>query len=467
MSPSEIISHARDSYRSLHLEQLESESLHLNAELFFPAVTYPPLGKLPKEVPAGLLPPTDRLLQGPVAAYFHIPFCRTRCTFCHWVVRTNASDDEKLRYLEALEQEMILHKRRLGVDRIPARSVLVGGGTPTLLSLPLLERFLQAIHRHFDLSACAQFSYEPEPRTILGEEGRERLRLLREYGVQRLSMGVQSFDDAVLKGLGRTHSGSEAREAIRAILEAGFSSVSIDLIYGLPGQSLESWTDTMLQAVASGAHAWQLYRLRVLPHGDSPGRIVEDYKRTPDRYPDVEDVLLQKTIGIEVSRAHGFDEHYTRIFARSPEHISYYLHDVNVRLSDVVGVGVSSWSNFGRVFINNTPDIDRYHGLVAEGSIPYDRGLSRSDDDELRRSLILPLKNDRLDRSWFQARTGVDVESAFGPVLGRLAELGMVEESDGCIRLTRRGRFCADEVAMRFYAPRYVPGRRLEEAPAS
>ena len=434
----------------------------MDAELFYPAVTYPPLGKLPAQAQDDLLPASGRLNEGGAAAYFHVPFCRSRCTFCHWVVRTGAGDDEKLRYLEAMEREMVLHKRRLGVDRIPVRSVLVGGGTPTLLSPALLDRFLASIHRHFDLSGCRQFSYEPEPRTVLGEDGDECLRILREHGVQRLSMGVQSFDDAVLKRLGRTHSAAEARKAITRILESGFGSVSIDLIYGLPGQTMESWADTMLQAIASGAHAWQLYRLRVLPHGDLPGRIVEDYRREPSRFPEVDDVLLLKTIGIELSRSHGFDEHYTRIFARSPEHISYYLHDVNVRLADVVGVGVSSWSNYGRVFLNNTPDLDQYHGWVDAGRIPYNRGLLRTEDDEMRRSLILPLKNYRVDRKWFRERTGADLDAVFGAPLQRLKALGMVDEQDDGFSLTRRGRFCADEVAMLFYAPQYVPARNLE-----
>lgn len=462
MRPSEIIDHAREWYQSLRLDELRIEGLHMDAELFYPAVTYPPLGKLPTQAQDDLLPVRGHLEDGAAAAYFHVPFCRSRCTFCHWVVSTGAGDDEKLRYLEAMEQEMVLHKRRLGLDRIPVRSVLVGGGTPTLLSPALLERFLASIHRHFDLSRCRQFSYEPEPRTVLGEQGEERLRILREHGVQRLSMGVQSFDDAVLKKLGRTHSAAEAREAIRRIVEAGFGSVSIDLIYGLPGQTMESWADTMLQAVASGAHAWQLYRLRVLPHGDLPGRIVDDYRREPSRFPEVADVLLLKSMGIQLSQAHGFDEHYTRIFARSPEHISTYLHDVNARLSDAVSVGVSSWSNYGRVFLNNTSDADQYYKWVAAGRIPYDRGLLRTDDDEMRRSLILPLKNDRVDRNRFRERTGADLDAVFGGPLQRLKERGMVEDWDGGVALTRRGRFCADEVAMLFYAPQYVPARSLE-----
>lgn len=459
---------ARRQYESLRLGELPSEGMSLDAELFLPVITYPPLCCLEEQADDSIVRGTAATSERGLAAYFHIPFCRTRCSFCHWVVRTGTSDADKAHYLDSLEQEMVLHKRRLGVERIPVRSVLVGGGTPTLLSPPLLVRFLESVHRHFDLSQCRQFTCEPEPVTILGAQGAEVLRILHAHGVQRLSMGVQSFDDTLLRTLGRTHDGHQALRAIERIREAGFSSISIDLIYGLPEQTLESWVETMLQAVRSGADAWQLYRLRILPHGDSPGRIASQYQRAPNRFPGVDDVLLMKLIGIEVSREHGFDQWYTRIFARGAEHISQYLHDVNVGLLDVVGSGVSSWSNFGNVFTNNIgPDFEAWHDRILRGQIPIDRGLVRSSDEETRRCFILPLKNDRLHKPAFEARTGMTAASQFGPTLERLKRLDLLAEDDQYLWLTPRGRFCADEVAALFFDPRHVRERQLEPVSAA
>ncbi|MBM3776197.1 MAG: coproporphyrinogen III oxidase family protein, partial [Acidobacteria bacterium] len=377
------------------------------------------------------------------------------------------TDDEVDHYLSLLEREMILQKARLGVDLIPARSVLIGGGTPSFLSPPQLERFLQSIHRHYNLSQCAQFSFEPEPSTMLGEEGGARIRLLKEYGVTRTSMGVQSFDDQVLRFVGRNHSATQALEAIARLREGGIESISIDLIYGLPDQSMEAWIHTMQTALESGADAWQLYRLRILPHGDKPGKIVQQFQKAPSRFPGVDDTLLMKVIGIMMSEEGGFHEHYTRIFARSPQHISYYLHDVNVGLSDVVGVGVSAWSNFGDTFALNIGDnLPAYFERLQRDRLPVDRGMRRDADDERRRSFILPLKNVAVDKAAYLARTGETVEP-FREEVEKMKALGLIEEDEHQVRLTTRGRFFADEVCMQFFSPRHIPKRQLTQIAAS
>lgn len=463
MIDTDVIQRAEEAYRNLRLDALRSGVLrHVGADFFFPVITYPPLTQLPELSEEALYGARVRS-DLPMAGYAHIPFCRTRCTFCHWVVKTGADDDEVMRYLDHLEREMELHKARLGVDRIPVSSMLIGGGTPSFLSPRHLARFMESIHRHYDMSRCQQFSFEPEPSTVVEPAGAERLRILMDAGVNRVSMGVQSFDDALLAQLGRNHDSATALAAIARMREAGIPSISIDLIYGLAEQSLESWAATMATAVRSGADAWQLYRLRILPHGDRPGKVVQQYKHAPSRFPGVDDVLIMKKLGIMVSTENGFPEQYTRIFARAPEHISYYLHDVNVKLRDVVGVGVSAWSNFGRAFaLNIGNNLPLYHERIGAGRLPVDRGLVRTEDDEMRRAFILPLKNQRVCRADFEARIGTTVEAQLGAEITRLQALGLIDQDEAYVWLTRRGRFLADEICMQFFAPQHVPKRTLE-----
>lgn len=463
MNVGAVIRDAEQAWRDLRLDELVVQGVeHVDAELFFPAITYPPLCELHalSQAESDVEPAKPGAL---MCGYIHIPFCRTRCTFCHWVVLTGSSDEAIDTYLDHLEREMVLHKSCLGVDRLAVSSLLIGGGTPSSLSPRQIERFMQIIHRHYDLSRCRQFSYEPEPSTLLDADGPARLKILRAHGVNRVSMGVQSFDDALLRQLGRNHTAAQGLQAIERIREAGIDSISIDLIYGLPEQSLEAWVKTLQTAVRSGADAWQLYRLRILPHGDRPGKVVEQYQRAASRFPTVSDVLLMKKIGIMVSRDNGFPERYTRIFAREDRHISYYLHDVNARLSDIVGAGVSAWSNFGRTFtLNIGNNLPLYYEHIAQGRMPFDRGLVRSADDEMRRSFILPLKNARVDKRAFAAKNGVTVAAAFGARVAHLERLGLLTQNDEEVRLTSRGRFCADEIAFLFFAPQHVPRREFE-----
>lgn len=464
-----MISAAHERCKELAIEQLEDEGLVRSSELFFPVITYPPPVGLPRWSEAQMFRDALDFNRENFTLYVHIPFCLTRCVFCHWVVTLGSDEERVQRYLDALNREFTAFSRRLGGGpRLRPTSVLIGGGTPTYPVARQMDTFFQLLHKHFDLSACQQFSMEAEPSTLLGAEGDARLAVMREHGVDRVSMGVQAFHDRLLKGLGRVHDSATALRAIERLHEAGIPSVSIDLIYGLPNQTLEDWLETMQTAISSGADAWQLYRLRILPHGDKPGKIIEQYKKQQDRFPHMDDVYIMKMLGWNISEENGFRQHYTRIFARSPQHISYYLHDVNDKLLDVAGFGISSWSNIGRTFTQNIGnDFHRYYEETEQDRLPVDRGLRRDEDDEMRRDFILPLKNTQVDLKRFRASTGHDPHhTSLTEPLQRMTKLGLLEQDGDFIRMTHRGRFFADEVAMQFFAHRYLPQRELAHSSA-
>jgi oxygen-independent coproporphyrinogen-3 oxidase len=266
-----------------------------------------------------------------------------------------------------------------------------------------------------------------------------------------VSLGVQSFVDALLKMNGRHHSADQAREAIARVHEAGIPSVSIDLIYGLTGQSVDNWLYSLNAAIASGADAWQLYRLRIAACGDRPGGVVGHAARKPSQYSSVDQTLLMKMLGIQLSEEAGFQQHYTRIFARSAEHISTYLHDVNAMLSDVIGIGISSWGNVGHSYLLNIGnDFPRYFAAVEGGGFAVDRGLVRNAEEEARHAFILQLKNWRVENALFHARTGKAPRDFFGETLDRLLALRLLEEDKESVSLTDRGRFYADQVVAQF-----------------
>lgn len=456
----EIIDRARAGVEQLDIPQLQTLGiLPDGGKKFFPVIGYPPLTMFRDMDQSALFDRFEQRPASPTIAYFHIPFCPSRCTFCHWITKTKSPDEAVDEYVDYLEKEMALYKRNMGVDKIPASSVLVGGGTPTYLTAKQMEKFFTAINTHFDLSGCTQFSMEAEPGTLLGDEGAARLKVMKEFNVDRISMGVQSFDDDVLRYMGRTHTGSQAVAAVEAIHKAGISNVMIDLIYAYPNQTPEMWVENLRTAASLDVAGWQLYRLRVKQHGDRQGRILKVLNRDPERFPTLEETYLMKYLGIMYSEELGYGEHQTRIFSKKKDEISHYLRDWCCALTDVVGIGVSSWSNLRGVFTLNVGDhdLEKYYDYVREGKVAVNRGKIRDRDDELRRSFILPLKNMKVSKAFFKEKTGLTVGEVFGEQIAWYKEHDLIAENNTHIWLTHRGRFFADEVSTQFFNPSYLP----------
>lgn len=458
MTPQERIEKAHQAFAQLNDQELVDAGIHKPDNYFMPIITYPAMSKMPAAT-ADQLIPFGTKLQQPTAVYIHIPFCITRCLFCHWVIKLNTPEDEVARYLKCLDLEFERHRQRYGLSgKINASSILVGGGTPTLLSPAHMKMFFDIVHKHVDMDKVTQFSYEGEPSTLLGDIGAERLRMMVDYGVNRVSYGVQAFNDALLKQNGRHHTAQQAIDAINRSHQFGISSVSIDLIYGLTGQTTEDWIDTMNTAVQSGADAWQLYRLRIVPHGDRPGTVVKHAQKRPDLYAQVEETLIMKMIGIQISEENGFPQLYTRIFARTPNDISFYLNDVNSKLSDVVSVGISSWGNVNDTYVLNVGnDFESYYRLIDEGGLPINRGMKRDADNEARHCFILQLKNTCVNKALFEARIKRTVHDCFGETIEHMKKFNLISEDEQFISLTERGKFYADQVVEQFTASEFRP----------
>jgi oxygen-independent coproporphyrinogen-3 oxidase len=453
----ELIAAARAAVASFDPTGLKELGMLPLSDLFFPAIYYPPLTMYPKASGEDLLhfewKGHDR-----TCLYVHIPQCPSRCTYCHWVVSLSSSPADIDRYLDHLELEMDLWKTKLGGGTIFPSSVLVGGGTPTILSAAQMKRFMTDLTKRFDLSRCRQFTVEAEPATLLGPAGLDKLKVLKDFGVDRISMGVQSFDDKVLKYMARPHDAAEAVEAIKQIRRAGIGSLSIDLIYGFPDCTAERWAQTLETAASMDIDAYQLYRLRIVPHGDKVGAIKSRHEKAPDVFPTLEETYVMKALGKLVSEKHGFGENLRRIFSRSPRHISFYLRDYGCRLNDNLGLGVSSWSSLGDRFLMNTgSSLKSYYAAIDAGRLPIDRGLVRSADDERRRALVLPLKSYGVSKARYLAQTGATVESVFGERIRLLEKHGLVEDDDVRLALTAKGGFFADEAVMQFYKSSYLP----------
>jgi oxygen-independent coproporphyrinogen III oxidase len=453
----DLLSHARE--RLEDLARLQAAGLVVKNADFYPSgVHYPPITHYSpiteERVFVGYAMPED----GRLDVYAHIPFCRQRCTFCHYPLKLGPKMvEEKDRYLAAMEIEMDFYLRRLGLDRIKPRSILVGGGTPTFLTPEQLRRFLVSFDRRVELHASTQFSYDVDPNNFLGAEGEERMRIMRDHGVHRVTIGIQSFNPTVLRLMNRHHGRDEALRAVERSLKAGFE-VNIEFIFGYPGQDLENWAENIEEACNLGVTEIQLYRLKIDAYGDYQGPIKQYVKKYPERVVNNETAIMMKQVAHDILNRHGYHENVLRrVFSKGPQHYSHYAHNQCCRLIDQIGIGLTAFSSLRNRFVLNTDDFDDYYARIERGELPCNRGLVRGPEEQMRWAMILPLKNRTVRRLEFEARTGMKLEQAWPEKIARLKAEGLIEDTRWGISLTTTGKFFADEVVQQFFDAKDLP----------
>jgi oxygen-independent coproporphyrinogen-3 oxidase len=451
-------------FKSIHKDDLlkmadyRIEQLHLFQEQglintrgdFFPSVHYPPITMYPSIDEASFFDGYTLPADGLFDIYVHFPFCISQCAFCHYPVKCGPRIADKDQYIKTLGREIELYRKRLGVATLKARSILIGGGTPTYLTPEQLDRFLKMFTNKIDTSSCTQFNYDVDPSSLIGSQGKERLKIMKTYGVDRLTIGTQSLDDRILKLMNRAHNSQEAIESVEASQKTGFV-VNIEFIFGYPFQTMDTWIDTIERAIALETDEIQLYRLKIDAYGDRQGPIKNAHKKNKNDFPGVEEALKMKQLGAMMLNMSGYHENLTRVFSKDPEIFSHYASNQCCNLYDQIGFGVTGFSSLRNRFSINTMDFKEYHDLVDQGSIPLNRGLVRDTEDQLRWALILPLKNRTVYKQDYRTQTGVSFDVVFRDIIEMLKRYGLLKEDEKTLSLTNTGRFFADEVCEQFH----------------
>ncbi len=418
---------------------------------FSPAgVHYPPITNYPDCPQEKAYEGFEEEEHGKFDVYVHIPFCHRRCLFCHYPSHYHCSDGEKDTYLDHLKLEMQNWLAFRGLERIKSRSILMGGGTPTDLTPAQLMRFLTFFTKYVDISTCPQFNWDVDPSTLVGEEGLERLRIIKDFRGDRLTIGIQSLNADVLRKMNRSHNADTAKESIENCLKMGFK-VNIEFIYGHPGETLQNWIEVMEEACTLGTDEIQLYRLKIEPYGDQEGTIKKFSAYHEDELISVEDTIRMKEISDLILKDHGYTENLRRVFTKSKKNISLYAYNQCCRLRDEVGFGLSAFSSLHDRFMINTPSFEEYYRRTETGEIAANRCLIRNADQQMRWSTILPLKNYFIDKKRFKQMNGIDVETVYPRQFSLLKQYGLITEDERKIELTKRGAFYSDEIVHVFY----------------
>ncbi|HEX8176756.1 MAG TPA: radical SAM family heme chaperone HemW [Pyrinomonadaceae bacterium] len=376
----------------------------------------------------------------PAGIYIHIPFCRARCSYCDFATGTYSAPLAE-RYVHALTHEIRAFPA-LENEAHEADTIYFGGGTPSLLSPAQVETILEAVHERFRISQGAEVTMEMNPGTLTPES----LREFRRLGVTRASFGAQTFDDAELRQLGRTHTAEDVRLTINYLREAGFDNVSFDLIAGLPRQTLQQWSRNLDEALKLRPEHLSFYLLEV--HEGTP--LADQIRQGRLPLPDDDLAAEMYRLMLHEASSAGYG-HYEISNLSLPGFES--RHNSKYWLGHpTYGFGCSAHSYDGaRRRWSNERDAARYTALIEEGLSPLVESLELSQEDAQAEAVFLGLRLLRgIDLREHLARFGVDLRKERADDLSRLEEAGLIEMTGDLLKLTRTGALLSNEVFAAF-----------------
>lgn len=402
--------------------------------------------------------PSERKPSGrePLSLYFHIPFCEARCTFCACSVVATPKRSVAGPYIRALAKE--IGSVALLVDtKRPVTQLHWGGGTPTYLDLEQIEKLFGAIAGHFYFSADAEISVEIDPRVTSPDQ----LALLRKLGFNRASLGVQDFNPEVQKEAGRVQTFEQTERAVRVCRELKFESVNVDLVYGLPKQTVKLFYGNLEKVLALKPDRIALFNFAYVPWMQAhQKRILE--KDLPDALQKMEMFCT----AVDVFQGEGYEFIGLDHFAKKGDELCKAKENRTLHRNfqgyttkadaDLVGMGVTAISYVDGVFAQNRKKLKEYEECVEGNKLATHCGLALSGDDKMRRWVLHEIFcHQQVDKKVFAEKFGPSFEGYFaaeGPAIRSLVEDGLAEENAGLFRVTPTGRLFLRNVGMAFDA---------------
>ena len=355
-----------------------------------------------------------------IGLYAHIPFCARKCAYCDFASFAGREGDESV-YVDAVMREA---ERRSGRIDAAVATFYIGGGTPSLLPPALMDRLLQGIRRCFDILPDAECSCECNPGTVTAAF----LDVLRKNGINRLSFGAQAAQPRLLSLLGRIHTWRQVQESVAMARQAGFHNVNLDLMLGLPTQTIDDMRETLLEALALSPTHLSCYGL-IVEEGTKMQRMVDSGEwKLPDEDTEREMYeLCRETLSL-----HGFEQYEISNFALPGFQCR---HNIDCwKRKEYVGIGSAACGFLGNVRWQNPPGLDDYlAGRPAEETVI-------SPEEARFESVMLGLRmTEGISDAAFARMHGVTLNEAFGSRLEKPLRQGLAEWSDGFLRLTRKG----------------------------
>ncbi|GKW46883.1 radical SAM family heme chaperone HemW [Planococcus sp. NCCP-2050] len=371
--------------------------------------------------------------------YIHIPFCHQICHYCDFN-KVFFKDQPVDAYIDSLGKELALWKQEGALDQ-PLETIFLGGGTPTSLDPDQLRKLLAYIHEYVPMAENLEWTSEANPDELT----KEKMEVLFAGGVNRLSMGVQTFDADLLQRLGRTHSNDDVHRAVKEAREVGFTNISFDLMYGLPGQTMAQWEDTLKQAFEFDLSHFSAYSLIIEPKTVFYNLMTKGKLNTVTE--DLEADMYEKLMNEMEQR--GLKQYEISNFGKpgleSRHNLIYWDNE------EYIGAGAGAHGYVKGIRYSNAGPLKKYMGPLGEGERPLLSTHEVPVNEQMEEEMFLGLrKTAGVSLAHFQEKFGRSLEEVYGEIIG--VEIGKenLAIEDGRIKLTKHGRFVGNEVFEKF-----------------
>src|SRR3989441_681868 len=343
--------------------------------------------------------------------YLHIPFCRKRCHFCYFKVYTDKDASEIGLYLDATIQELTLYSQKPFIGGRKPKFVYFGGGTPSFISSRQLSRLVDAMKRLLPWDEAEEITFECEPGTLT--EG--KLRVIKEVGVTRLSLGIENFDDHILQINGRAHGSKEIGRAYELAQSIGFPQINIDLIAGMLDETEANWRECVHKTIDLSPDSVTVYQMEI-PHNTV---IFKEMKALGQSVAPVAGWTTKRAwvnYAFEEFEKAGYSISSAYTAVKDPSKTRFLYRDLLWTGADLIGLGVASFSHVGGSHFQNQHEFTPYIDKLHEGKLPIYRALTPTPEERMIRELILQMKRGHVESAYFERKFGIDIQQRFsGP----------------------------------------------------
>lgn len=405
----------------------------------------------------------------PLSLYLHIPFCKTMCLYCGCAVVLNRKPENEELYVEYLEKEMALVFATIGRKKIS--QLHFGGGTPTKLSYDLLIRLMELLNAYFEIDFSGEISMEIDPRTVMEDSGK-KLRLLKELGFNRVSFGVQDTNEKVQEAVKRRQSYEMTAQTFVWAKEMGFSGINLDLIYGLPYQTLETFSETIDQISRLKPDRISLFSYAKVPWMKPHQKAIKESSLPSVEekfaiYAHARQTLIQRGyVAIGMDHFALEDDPMAKAYKMGCLMRNFQGYSVS-HCEHLIGLGLTSIGFVGGCYVQNLKTLSEYYRALDKGELPTHRGKILSKDDHLRKWVIHTLMcSFKLDKELFEAKFAIPFDLYFEKEqeeIQKRIEEGLLLVEGSLLRVTALGELFVRLVAQTFDA--YLSQKLPVEAP--
>lgn len=395
-------------------------------------------------------PAPDRTL----GMYVHIPFCRKRCHFCYFKVYTDRNAAAIKQYLDAVLAELASYVNKPFIGGRKPKYLYFGGGTPSYLSPEQLLYLTDGMKKLLPWDAMEEVAFEGEPGTL----NERKLQAMVDFGVTRLSFGVEHFDDDILKANNRAHDSKATYKAYQTARDVGFKQINIDLIAGMVNETPEKWREAVRKTIELDPECVTIYQMEI-PYNTT---IYKEMKESGVINAPVADWHTKREwvdYAFRELEQHGYSVTSAYTAVKDPSKVKFVYRDELWHGADMLSLGVSSFGIIDGTHYQNEANIDKYVERIEKGESPVFRAFTMNEEEKFIREFILQLKLGSVKRSYFKQKFNIDPAARYAGVLRDYVSEGFAAIEPDAIRLSREGLLQVDRLLHGFFLPKHRTDR--------